>query len=77
MQNLYIVRTATVASLTAAFVAFGWMSMQGGDELLPAPEPITVSSAPTEPAMQFQAAHLHAGLVLQANPEEPEFYEYY
>jgi len=72
MQSLYIVRTATVASLTAAFVAFGWMSMQGGDDLQLASEQITVSSAPTEPAM-----HLHAGFVLQANPEEPEFYEYY
>jgi len=72
MQSLHIVRTATVASLTAAFMAFGWMSMQGGDEMQVAPEQIAVSSAPTEPAM-----HLHAGFVIQANAEEPEYYEYY
>lgn len=71
MQNLYIVRTATVASLTAAFVAFGWMSMRG-DDLQIEPERIVVSSAQTEPAM-----HFHAGFALQANADEPEVYEYY
>jgi hypothetical protein len=71
MQSLYILRTAAVASLTAAFVTFGWVTM-GGDDLQIAPEPIVASSAPAEPAM-----HLHAYFVLQANPEEPEVYEYY
>ena len=71
MQSLYIVRTATVASLTAAFVAFGWMTM-GSDDLQLAPELIVVSSAQAEPAM-----HFHAGFALQANADEPEAYEYY
>ena len=71
MQSLYIIRTAAVASLTAAFVAFGWMTM-GSDDLHIAPEQIAVSSAQAEPAM-----HFHAGYVLQANPDEPEAYEYY
>ena len=71
MQSLYIVRTAAVASLTAAFVAFGWMTMQS-DDLQIAPERIAVSSAQTEPAM-----HFHSGFVLQANADEPEAYEYY
>ncbi len=71
MQSLYIVRTAAVASLTAAFVAFGWMTM-GSDDLHIAPEPVALSSAQTEPAM-----HFHAYFVLQANPDEPEVREYY
>jgi len=70
MQSLYIVRTAAVASLTAAFVAFGWMTMRG-DDLEIAPERIVVSSAQTEPAM-----HFHAGFVLQANADEAPVYEY-
>jgi hypothetical protein len=71
MKSLYIVRTATVASLTAAFVAFGWMTM-GSDDLYLAAEPIVASGAPAEPAM-----HFHAYFVLQANPDEPEVREYY
>jgi hypothetical protein len=71
MKSLYIVRTATVASLTAAFVAFGWMTM-GSDDLYIAAEPSVASSAPAEPAM-----HFHAYFVLQANPDEPEVREYY
>ena len=71
MQNLYIVRTATVASLTAAFVAFGWMTM-GRDDHEIVPQPIVASSAQAEPAM-----HFHAGFVIQANDDEPEVREYY
>jgi CMP-2-keto-3-deoxyoctulosonic acid synthetase len=71
MQNLYIVRTATVASLTAAFVAFGWMSMQD-DDLQIAPEQIVVSGMQAEPAMFF-----HSGIVPHTNDAEPEVYEYY
>jgi hypothetical protein len=71
MQSLYIVRTATVASLTAAFVAFGWVTMQGDDLQ---PELIVVSSAQTEPAM-----HFHAGFIIAASVDEPDVkvYEYY
>ena len=71
MQSLYILRTAAVASLTAAFVTFGWMTM-GGDELQIASEPIVASSVQAEPAM-----HFHAYFVLQANPDEAEVREYY
>jgi hypothetical protein len=76
MQNLYIVRTATVVSLTAAFVTLGWMSLQG-DDLQVAPEQIAVAAAQAEPGMHFQAAHFHDGFVLQANDAEPEVHEYY
>jgi hypothetical protein len=31
MKSLYILRTAAVASLAAAFVAFGWMTMGSDD----------------------------------------------
>jgi hypothetical protein len=71
MQSLYIIRTAAVASLTAAFVAFGWMTM-GSDDLYIAPEQIAVSSAPAEPAM-----HFHSAIVPHTNPDEPEVYDYY
>ena len=71
MQSLYIVRTAAVASLTAAFVAFGWMSMPS-DEMQIAPEAVSVSGTRAEPAM-----HFHAGFVIQANADEPAVYEYH
>lgn len=68
MQNPYIIRTAAIASLAAAVVAFGWMSAPE-DEL----QISEIAVAPTLPG----TAVFPAQLVLQANEAEPEPYEYY
>ena len=71
MQNLYLVRTAAVVSIVAGLLGVGWIGTQS-DDMQIAPEAVSVSDSRAEPAM-----HLHAGLPIRANPEEPEVYEYY
>jgi hypothetical protein len=71
MQNVYLVRTAAVASIAALFLGVGWMEMQG-DAMQVAPEMVAVSGALAEPAGYFPA-----GFQLQPNAHEPEAYEYF
>jgi hypothetical protein len=71
MQNPYLIRTATVASLVAVMLGLSWLRAPA-DETPVATEMVAVSSTPAEPAM-----HFHAGFTLQANADEPELYEYY
>jgi len=71
MQNVYLVRTAAVVSLAAGLLGVGYIGMPS-DEMQIAPEAVAVSGSRAEPAM-----HLHSGLVLQANADESEAYEYY
>ena len=69
MQNPYIIRTAAVASLAAAVVAFGWMS---------APEDeMQMSEIAVQPTLPGPAVYFPAQFVLQANEAEAEPYEYY
>jgi hypothetical protein len=69
MQNPYIIRTAAIASLAAAVVAFGWMS---------APEDeLQISEIAVAPTLPGPAVYFPAQFVLQANEAEPEPYEYY
>ena len=70
MQNLYLVRTATVVTLAAALLGVGWMGMQG-DEAQIAPEMVSVSAV-GEPTLYFPA-----GYVLQPNEAEAQPYEYH
>lgn len=70
MQSLYIVRTATVASLAATLLGVGWMGMQN-DDLQIAPAAVAVSASRAEPAMYFPA-----GFEIQASADEREVYEY-
>ena len=69
MKNLYLVRTATIATLAAGLLGVGWMGMQGDDAQI-RPEMIAVST-PAEQAVYFPSSY-----VLQPNPNEPEVYEY-
>ena len=71
MQNVYLIRTTAVASIAAAMLGLGWMSMHSDAPQI-APETVSVSSAQAEPAYYFPA-----GFELKANPAEPEFVEYY
>jgi len=68
MQTPYIIRTAAVASLAAAVVAFGWMSAPGDE--------VQVSEIAVAPTLPGPAVYFPAGFVLQANEAEPEPYEY-
>jgi hypothetical protein len=70
MQNLYLIRTATVVTLTAALLGVGWISMPG-DEAQIAPQMVSLSAL-AEPTAYFPAAY-----VLQPNEAEPEAYEYH
>ena len=56
MRNPYLVRTAAVASLAAAVLTAGWMSMPS-DEMRIAPESVAVSATRPEPAMYFPASY--------------------
>jgi hypothetical protein len=69
MQNPYLIRTAAVASLAAAVVAFGWMSAPG-DEM-------QVSEITVAPTLPGAAVYFPAGFVLQPSEGEAEPYEYY
>jgi hypothetical protein len=70
MQNLYLIRTATVVTLAAALLGVGWMGMHA-DEAQIAPAMVPVAAL-AEPMVYFPA-----GYVLQPNEAEPEAYEYY
>jgi hypothetical protein len=70
MQNLYLIRTATVVSLAAALVGAGWMAMES-DEMQIAPEAVAVSGTLAEPAMYFPA-----GFEIQPG-DEGAVYEYH
>ena len=72
MQNLYIIRTAAIASLAAAVTTLGWMGTQGEEAQFASPEPVSV--APTVPG---PAVYFPAGFVLQPNQADAEPYEYY
>jgi hypothetical protein len=71
MQNPYLIRTATVATLAAAIVGAGWMGMRG-DDMSVEPDAAAVLAAPSEPGFYFPAE-----FTLQPNPAEPEIYEFY
>lgn len=71
MQNVYLVRTATVVSMGAVMLGLSWMRAPA-DEMRVAPEAVAVSSTSAEPAVYFPA-----GFELQANDAEPEVHEYY
>jgi hypothetical protein len=65
---MYLLRTATVASLAAALIVVGWMGTPS-DEMTVAPDMGTVQTEIT--------GYFPAGYELQANADEPEVYEYY
>jgi hypothetical protein len=71
MQNLYLVRTATVVSLAAVILAAGWIGMPN-DEMQIAPEMVAVSRSHVEPAVYFPA-----GYELQPGADDGAFYDYY
>ena len=72
MQNVYLIRTATVVSITAGLVGLGFLGMQS-DQPQISPGMVSVSTASmSEPAYYFPA-----GFELQPNPSEPEYVEYY
>jgi hypothetical protein len=72
MQNVYLIRTATVVSIAAGLVGLGWLGMQSDAPQI-SPGMVSVSTAwQSEPAYYFPA-----GFELKANPAEPEFVEYY
>lgn len=71
MQNLYIVRTATVASLVAAMIGLGWMGMHDDDMQVP-PQMVAVAGASAELGVYFPAEY-----ELRASPDEREIVEYY
>jgi hypothetical protein len=69
MKNVYLVRTAAVASLAAALLGVAWLGTQS-DDMVIAPEMVAVSA--TAPAFYFPAQ-----FELRANADEPEVFEYY
>ena len=71
MLNPYVVRTAAVASLTAAVFAAGWMGLQS-EEMQNVYEPVSVSGAWVEPALYFPA-----GFQLRPGADDGAVHEYY
>lgn len=72
MQNIYLIRTATVVSIAAGLVGLGWLGMHS-DQPQISPGMVSVSTAALgEPAYYFPA-----GFELKPNAEEPEVIEYY
>ena len=72
MKNVYVVRTAAIASLAAALLTAGWMSMQGDDQMQVMPESVSVSRAQVEPAVYFPA-----GFQIQPAAEDGAVHEYH
>lgn len=72
MQNVYLIRTATVVSIAAGLVGLGFLGMHS-DQPQISPGMVSVSTAAlSEPAYYFPAEYK-----LNPNPAEPEFVEYY
>jgi hypothetical protein len=72
MQNVYLIRTATVVSIAAGLVGLGYLGMHSDAPQI-SPSMVSVSTASlSEPAYYFPA-----GFELKPNPNEPEATEYY
>ena len=69
MSNVYLLRAATVASLTALMLAgAGWIATH--EEELPVLE-ISASSEPVD------AGYFPAAFVIEPNEAEPVYFDYY
>ena len=69
MRNPYLIRTAAIATLSAALVGAGWMGMQREDM---EGAPAALATPQVEPGFDFPSDY-----TVQPNPEESEIYEFY
>jgi hypothetical protein len=71
MQNPLLIRTAAIATVSAAMIGAGWIALHG-DDVRVDPAAVAVAGPRVEPAYYFPEQY-----TLQPNPAEAEVYEFY